>query len=155
MLPPRLLSKDSSCLIKPAFAGHCHSLHRGGIIARGIIGIMRSDGRDVAPEVYEALLMLQHRAQDATAMVSFDGDKFVEKRQVGMVKDVYGKKAMGSLLGSMAIGQVQNLPSGNDADPNIQPYFINSPLGIWLQMTGRITNKKDLMVSATAPSCTD
>ena len=144
---PQMLSeptyRDSSCFVKTAFSGR----HRARIIAKGIVGIVRSDGRDVAPEVYEALLMLQHRAQDATGMVTYDGDKFVEKRQVGMVKDVYHKKAMQSLLGNMAIGQVQNLPSADDSDPMIQPFFINSPLGIWLQMTGRITNKKDLMVS--------
>lgn len=55
----------------------------------GIIGIY-SRGDGVAAELYEGLLMLQHRGQDSAGMVTTDWAKFVEHKANGLVRDVFG-----------------------------------------------------------------
>jgi glutamine phosphoribosylpyrophosphate amidotransferase len=44
----------------------------------------------VAAELYEGLLMLQHRGQDSAGMVTTDWSKFVEHKSNGLVRDVFG-----------------------------------------------------------------
>ena len=39
-------------------------------------------------ELYEGLLMLQHRGQDSAGMVTTDFERFVEKKENGLVKEV-------------------------------------------------------------------
>jgi hypothetical protein len=40
---------------------------------------------DAAAELYEGLLMLQHRGQDSAGMVTTDWEKFVEHKNNGLV----------------------------------------------------------------------
>ena len=62
----------------------------------GIIGVYRREG-DVAAEIYEGLLMLQHRGQDSAGIVSTDWNKFHEHKANGLVKDVFDKETMSTL----------------------------------------------------------
>lgn len=57
----------------------------------GIIGVFRQQG-NVNVEIYEGLLMLQHRGQDSAGMVCTDWHKFRERKDNGLVKDVFSKK---------------------------------------------------------------
>eukprot|EP00951_Prasinocladus_malaysianus_P030499 scaffold287600_cov29-Prasinocladus_malaysianus.AAC.1 len=59
----------------------------------GIIGIYRSSG-NASAEIYEGLLMLQHRGQDSAGMVTYTGRAFVEKKDNGLVKDVFDNKSI-------------------------------------------------------------
>lgn len=43
-------------------------------------------------ELYEGLLMLQHRGQDSAGMVTTDGDYFHEHKENGLVRDVFGSQ---------------------------------------------------------------
>jgi amidophosphoribosyltransferase len=45
----------------------------------GIFGIFKHSG-NAAVEIYEGLLMLQHRGQDSAGIVSFDGERFRERK---------------------------------------------------------------------------
>ena len=56
--------------------------------ACGIIGVMTHENK-VSAELYEGLLMLQHRGQDSAGMVTSDGSRFKEKKDNGLVKDVF------------------------------------------------------------------
>ena len=40
-------------------------------------------------ELYEGLLMLQHRGQDSAGMVTTDWDRFCEHRANGLVREVW------------------------------------------------------------------
>ena len=62
----------------------------------GIIGVFRQDGA-AAPELYEGLLMLQHRGQDSAGMVTFDGLRFRERKDNGLVASIFDKRAMDAL----------------------------------------------------------
>lgn len=54
-------------------------------------------------ELYEGLLMLQHRGQDSAGMVTTDGVRFHEHKANGLVKDVFTNElAMKKLTGSCA-----------------------------------------------------
>ena len=59
----------------------------------GIVGISKRDG-NVSVELYEALLMLQHRGQDSAGMVTFNSEKFKEYKENGLVKDVFENPAI-------------------------------------------------------------
>ena len=51
-------------------------------------------------EIYEGLLMLQHRGQDSAGMVTLKGGKFIEYKANGLVKDVFNNtKTMDKLQG--------------------------------------------------------
>ncbi len=53
----------------------------------GIIGIV---GRDmVAPALYDALTMLQHRGQDAAGIATLDGHRLKLHKDNGLVSDVF------------------------------------------------------------------
>jgi amidophosphoribosyltransferase len=74
------------------------------VLARcGIIGIFGRSG-SVAADLYEGLLMLQHRGQDSAGMVTTDWDKFVEYKGNGLVRDVFKQeKVMNSLQGTSSL----------------------------------------------------
>lgn len=59
----------------------------------GIIGIFKHEG-NASIELYEGLLMLQHRGQDSAGMVTTSWKKFREYKENGLVKDVFGDKAV-------------------------------------------------------------
>eukprot|EP00198_Chlamydomonas_reinhardtii_P011317 XP_001700654.1 predicted protein [Chlamydomonas reinhardtii] len=73
----------------------------------GIIGIFKYEG-NANVELYEGLLMLQHRGQDSAGMVTTDWSRFKEYKENGLVKDVFGKQdLMDSMKG--AVWAVRNL----------------------------------------------
>ena len=115
----------------------------------GIIGVYRREG-SAAPEIYEGLLMLQHRGQDSAGIVSTDWSSFVEKKGNGLVKDVFADKAdMELLQGSSGIGHVRYPTAGSSSALEAQPFFVNSPLGIYLIHNGNLTNTDKLRESLT------
>ena len=54
----------------------------------GILGIANRN-EEVFAEIYDGLLMLQHRGQDASGIVTYTGDVFRERKKNGLVKDVF------------------------------------------------------------------
>ena len=45
-------------------------------------------------ELYEGLLMLQHRGQDSAGMVTTDWERFAEHKDNGLVRDVFGTQSV-------------------------------------------------------------
>ena len=58
----------------------------------GIIGILSHT--PVNQEIYDGLLVLQHRGQDAAGMVTSDGKRLYIRRKNGLVTDVFRKEHM-------------------------------------------------------------
>ena len=72
----------------------------------GIVGV-------VAPEpvnqlIYDALLLLQHRGQDAAGIVTAAHSRFFMHKAKGMVRDVFRTRNMRSLPGKERILRVRN-----------------------------------------------
>lgn len=110
----------------------------------GIIGIFKHEG-NVNVELYEGLNMLQHRGQDSAGMVTYNGDKFKEYKENGLVKDVFANQGlMDSMKGNMGIAHVRYPTAGSSSAQEAQPFFVNSPLGIYLIHNGNLTNADDM-----------
>src|SRR6185503_4724490 len=72
----------------------------------GFIGVYGPDGVDVAPELYEGLLAIQHRGQDAAGIITFT-DTFHIKKGAGLVRDAFSPDDMVRLRGNLGLGHVR------------------------------------------------
>lgn len=110
----------------------------------GIFGLANQH-HPVNVEIYEALLMLQHRGQDAAGMVTFDTDHFHEHKSNGLVQDVFAdEKVLKELPGKMGIGHVRYPTAGSLSAKEAQPFFVNAPFGIYLVHNGNLTNTSQM-----------
>ncbi|RMX08008.1 amidophosphoribosyltransferase [Corticibacter populi] len=109
----------------------------------GIVGVVSN--APVNQLIYDALLLLQHRGQDAAGIVTQLDRKFFMHKAKGMVRDVFRTRNMRALPGSTGLGQVR-YPTAGDAnsEEEAQPFYVNAPFGIVLVHNGNITNAKVL-----------
>ena len=95
--------------------------------------------------LYDALLLLQHRGQDASGIVTMLGTKCFMHKARGMVRDVFRTRNMRSLPGHAGLGQVRYPTAGNAySEEEAQPFYVNAPYGIVLVHNGNLTNAQAL-----------
>jgi amidophosphoribosyltransferase len=111
----------------------------------GFIGILGPAGVDVAPEIYEALLAIQHRGQDAAGITTFT-DTFHCRKDFGLVRDVFSDANMAQLRGNLGIGHVRYPTIGGGGPEDAQPFHTNFPIGVAMAHNGNLTNFQDLKV---------
>ncbi len=105
----------------------------------GIVGIVSN--APVNQLIYDALLLLQHRGQDAAGIVTQQERKFFMHKAKGMVKDVFRTRDMRALPGNCGLGQVRYPTAGNAySEEEAQPFYVNAPFGIVLVHNGNLTN---------------
>ncbi|HRH94273.1 MAG TPA: amidophosphoribosyltransferase, partial [Candidatus Peribacteria bacterium] len=107
----------------------------------GIIAV--SGFRDVIQDLYDGLIVLQHRGQDAAGIVTYDS-QFHLKKSNGMVTEVFHARSLARLKGPMGIGHVRYPTAGCSSEFEAQPFFVNSPFGVALAHNGNLTNSKQL-----------
>lgn len=107
----------------------------------GIVGIYGHDY--VAQDVYDALVTLQHRGQDAAAIVTFDG-KFRVRKDFGLVREVFHTRHMRRLTGYAGIGFTRYATMGTGALEEVQPFVGPAPYGVVTTMNGNIFNAHEL-----------
>lgn len=110
----------------------------------GFIGIYGPDGVDVAAEVYEGLLAIQHRGQDAAGITTFT-DKFHVKKGFGLVREVFNERNMARLRGNLAVGHVRYPTVGSGKGEDAQPFHLTFPVGIAMAHNGNVTNFQELV----------
>jgi len=108
----------------------------------GIVGIVGKSA--VAPALYDALTMLQHRGQDAAGIATLDGYRIKLRKASGLVRDVFDRADMLALTGNTGIGHVRYPTAGMDDSSEAQPFYVNSPYGIALGHNGNLTNTREL-----------
>ena len=109
----------------------------------GIVGIVSHE--PVNQQVYDALLLLQHRGQDSTGIATADGSQFHMVKASGQVREAYRTRDMRSLLGNIGLGHVRYATSGSAArEEEAQPFYVNAPYGIILVHNGNLTNTREL-----------
>ena len=109
----------------------------------GIVGVVSN--APVNQLIYDALLLLQHRGQDAAGIVTQLDRKFFMHKAKGMVRDVFRTRNMRSLPGSCGLGQVRYPTAGNAySEEEAQPFYVNAPFGIVLVHNGNLTNAQAL-----------
>ena len=97
----------------------------------GILGIVA--GSPVNQLLYDGLLLLQHRGQDAAGIVTAERNAFHMHKAPGMVRDVFRTRNMRALPGNIGIGQVRYPTAGSAfSAAEAQPFYVNSPFGIVL-----------------------
>jgi amidophosphoribosyltransferase len=108
----------------------------------GIIGIVGQS--EIAPALYDALTILQHRGQDAAGIATLDGYQIKLHKGSGLVRDVFEPAQMANLTGRVGIGHVRYPTAGHDDSSEAQPFYVNSPYGIALGHNGNLINTREL-----------
>ncbi len=95
--------------------------------------------------LYDSLILLQHRGQDAAGIMTCDetGRLFLRKSN-GLVRDAFQTRHMLRLQGNMGIGHVRYPTAGCSSSVEAQPFYVNSPFGIALGHNGNVTNADEL-----------
>jgi amidophosphoribosyltransferase len=109
----------------------------------GIVGIVAK--RPVNQTLYDALTVLQHRGQDAAGIATCDGEHLHQRKDTGLVREVFRTKHMMKLNGNMGIGHIRYPTAGRASSTEAQPFYVNSPYGITLAHNGNLINSKQLM----------
>ena len=110
----------------------------------GIVGMV---GRgSVNQEIYDALLLLQHRGQDSTGIATAEpSGVFHITKARGQVREAFRTRDMRSLLGTIGLGHVRYATKGTaSSEEEAQPFYVNAPYGIVLVHNGTLTNTREL-----------
>jgi len=109
----------------------------------GIIGIVSHTA--VNQLLYDGLIALQHRGQDAAGIVTGKGNALHMHKGRGMVRDVFRTRNMRDLVGNLGIAHTRYPTAGSADNPQeSQPFYVNSPFGIVLAHNGNLTNTEAL-----------
>lgn len=109
----------------------------------GVFGIYGS--KNAATLTYYGLHSLQHRGQEATGIVSKDGDDFYLCKGEGLVNEVYNNDKIAKLKGDVSIGHVRYSTAGGGGIANVQPLLFKTFEGsLAISHNGNIVNANDL-----------
>ena len=105
----------------------------------GIVGIYHKDN-DVAGDIYDALIQVQHRGQDAAGISTWDGTKMSLHKDLGVVTEVFKTNESLSLEGNVGVGHVRYPTAGCSDASEAQPFYSANPVNISLAHNGTLTN---------------
>ena len=110
----------------------------------GIVGMVGT--APVNQDIYDALLLLQHRGQDATGIATAEPNGVMHNAKAqGMVREAFRTRDMRSLLGNVGLGHVRYATKGTaSSEEEMQPFYVNAPYGIILIHNGNLTNTREL-----------
>jgi amidophosphoribosyltransferase len=107
----------------------------------GFIGVIGSDA--AVREIYDGLLAVQHRGQDAAGIITYDG-RFHIKKGEGLVRDIFSAANFIRLKGDLGVGHVRYPTVGSGGGEDAQPFTVNYPFGIVMAHNGNVANYEDL-----------
>ena len=109
----------------------------------GIVGVVSTD--QCNQQIYDSLLLLQHRGQDSTGIATMDGSVFHINKSKGQVREAYRTRDMRGLIGKVGLGHVRYATRGAaHREEEAQPFYVNAPYGIILVHNGNLTNTREL-----------
>ncbi|MDX1669182.1 MAG: amidophosphoribosyltransferase, partial [Limnobacter sp.] len=109
----------------------------------GVVGVFGH--APVNQVLYDSLLLLQHRGQDAAGISTANGNAFCMFKGNGLVRDVFRTRNMRQLLGTSGVGHVRYPTAGSAASQDeAQPFYVNAPYGMMLAHNGNLTNSDRL-----------
>jgi amidophosphoribosyltransferase len=114
---------------------------RGDGAMCGFIGVLGSGS--AVHEIYDGLVAVQHRGQDAAGIITYDG-RFHVKKGEGLVRDIFSADNMERLRGSIGIGHVRYPTVGSGGGEDAQPFTVNYPFGIVMAHNGNVANYDEL-----------
>lgn len=110
----------------------------------GVFGVFGHP--DAAALVALGLHALQHRGQEASGIVSYDGAEFPSHRGLGLVDDIFHDSAViAGLKGNLAIGHNRYATTGGTLLRNVQPLYGQMTFGGFaVGHNGNLTNAAKL-----------
>ncbi|MDP1927314.1 MAG: amidophosphoribosyltransferase [Thiobacillus sp.] len=109
----------------------------------GVIGVVSNTAANQF--LYDGLMVLQHRGQDAAGIVTAENNRFHMHKGQGLARDVFRTRDMRNLLGDMGVAHVRYPTAGSaSSSAESQPFYVNSPYGIVLGHNGNLTNTDEL-----------
>ncbi|WP_281640215.1 amidophosphoribosyltransferase [Aurantimicrobium minutum] len=109
----------------------------------GIVGIVSTE--PVNQQIYDALLLLQHRGQDSTGIATADRSHLHMHKTKGQVREGFRTRDMRTLVGNVGLGHVRYATAGAASnEEEAQPFYVNAPYGIILVHNGNLTNTREL-----------
>ena len=110
---------------------------------------------DAAAVTALGLHALQHRGQEATGIVSYDGQRFHQQRGLGLVGDNFGDaRVIASLPGAHAIGHNRYATTGETILRNVQPLYADFEFGGFaVGHNGNLTNAVGLKKALVRRGC--
>jgi amidophosphoribosyltransferase len=108
----------------------------------GFVGVIGS--KSAVHEIYDGLLAVQHRGQDAAGIITYDGARFHIKKGEGLVRDIFSAANMERLRGSVGVGHVRYPTVGSGGGEDAQPFTVNFPFGIVMAHNGNVANYDEL-----------
>ncbi len=112
----------------------------------GIVGIFSHSL--VASELYDSLIHLQHRGQDAAGILTCN-ERFYVKHGLGLVREIFQPDDIRHLKGHFGIGHTRYPTAGGYNIADVQPLWIGSPRGIALAHNGNLVNYPELALEIT------
>ncbi len=109
----------------------------------GFISIYGPSDSDAIHDVLNGLLAIQHRGQDAAGAVAFK-DRFQAKKGLGLVREVFQEKHLERLQGPLAVGHVRYPTVGLGERTDVQPFWLDYPVGVAMAHNGNVTNFHEL-----------
>jgi amidophosphoribosyltransferase len=107
----------------------------------GFIGVIGSDS--AVSEIYDGLVAVQHRGQDAAGIITYDG-RFHIKKGEGLVREIFSAANFRRLRGSIGVGHVRYPTVGSGGGEDAQPFTVNYPFGIVMAHNGNVANYDEL-----------
>ncbi|WOQ69792.1 amidophosphoribosyltransferase [Microbacterium limosum] len=110
----------------------------------GIVGMVGQG--PVNQEIYDSLLLLQHRGQDSTGIATAEpSGVFHIAKARGQVREAFRTRDMRALMGNLGLGHVRYATKGAAGnEEEAQPFYVNAPYGIVLVHNGNLTNTREL-----------
>ncbi|PYD46993.1 amidophosphoribosyltransferase [Novacetimonas pomaceti] len=119
----------------------------------GVFGVWNTKGASALTAL--GLHALQHRGQEATGIVSYDGERFHTHKGLGLVGDVFGDASvMATLPGHSAVGHNRYATTGATLIRNVQPLFADFEFGgLAVAHNGNLTNAETLRKALVRRGC--
>jgi amidophosphoribosyltransferase len=143
------MGDDRMSLTTDPHAGEDDKLHE----ECGVFGVWNVS--DAAALTALGLHALQHRGQEATGIVSYDGARFHSHKGMGLVGDNFGDaRVIASLPGPNAIGHNRYATTGDTVLRNVQPLYADFEFGGFaVAHNGNLTNSHVLRRSLVRRGC--
>ena len=110
----------------------------------GIVALFNPN-ENVANSIYDGLIQLQHRGQDAAGIATLNENKMHLHKDTGLVTEVFkSDKSKLNLIGSLGIGHVRYPTAGSNDVNDSQPFYTSNPVNITLAHNGTLTNSESI-----------
>lgn len=96
--------------------------HEGPVHECGVCGIFNH--KDSAKLTYFGLYALQHRGQESAGIVTSNGTRMIQHKDMGLVPDVFSEERLLELAGNISIGHVRYSTTGASNITNAQPLMV-------------------------------